>query len=370
MPQLPNSIEPNWTPGPKVAQWAKKHGFGDPVPATDSDFRAFSKAHGGAAPGLYLWGDSEHRIYIGIATQHVVKRMRSHVKEFLPVSNIQNFRYRPMAKTSAELREVERKLVHKAVEDSSNFVVMNREHAAVIVGDSVLDDVMSQADQAAWLEDPISTWRSSSSSQAVDRAAAAEKAWRKFEKRSDKADIVEAVALYARLCIPYAPQTVYDWWVITCPGWKNKDFERVCTVNMAFLELLWFVEDRKSGKLTVSVGTDKNFLPTLWSTVQLRMFPIGQQHQSGGSYEEVIQFASIADFKDALTRSGALRRGAARFALNRMRRGKVGGRYMSSHSPQLANAVLDRANELNVKPVEEKSLKTRLPKGWFKNFFR
>ncbi|KQS00739.1 hypothetical protein ASG12_07720 [Williamsia sp. Leaf354] len=345
-----------------MEKWAHHHGFGDALAATEQQLRAFSKQYGGSAPGLYLWEDSEHHIYVGISERHVATRLRSHIRDFRSVSNIQAFRYRKDTRGSRELRNLERELVHSAVEDRSNFVVMNREHAAVIFGDSEFDVVLAPAEQFAWLEDPIAEWDVFDGSRSSQQSEAAKKAWLKFAGRDDSGAIIDAVALYARLCIPHAAATEYEWWVVTCPGWKKGVYERVCTLSISFLEVLWFTEDLESGRVSVRVGTDFQFLPTLWSTAKLRMESLGKVHPSAGPFEEVISFDSVQDFVNALHKSAALRRGAARFALDRMRTGRV-GRYKESHSPQLATAALRSANDLEVSPVECKSIKTVLSGG-------
>ncbi|MBT0566085.1 hypothetical protein [Williamsia sp. CHRR-6] len=362
MPSLPNSLVPGWQSSPDVARWARKHKFSEPYSAGDRELREFSRDHSGAAPGLYLWEDENHRIYIGISEKHVATRIRAHIRNFRPVSNIQSFRYLPDTGTSTELRTRERELVHSAADDDAQFVVMNREHAAVVFGDSVFDAEVRPETQQAWLDDPVAEWTPFTQSRATEkRRAAAENAWVKFDGRDDSESIIDAVALYARLCVPSAAATEYEWWVVTCPGWKNAAFERVCTVSISFLEVLWFAQDRKTGRVSVQVGVDYRSLPAKGVVKSLKMRLRGKVHPSGGPFEEVVEFASVEDFRRALEESAALRRAAARFALDRMRTGRV-GRYRESHCPQLAAAVLNRANELKVQRVDDDTTQTRLPK--------
>ncbi|MGJ0119604.1 hypothetical protein ACQ7HM_10400 [Williamsia sp. MIQD14] len=359
MAQLPNSLVEGWKPSRAVDAWALEHGFSKHRPMSDQELREFTRENGGNAPGLYLWEDSEHHIYIGISERHVATRLRAHARNFREVSNIQSFRYLPNAGTSSELRHRERQLVHSAAESASNFIVMNREHAAMVVGESPLDVFATPDEQLAWLDDPPSSWTPFSESHAVKKTKAAEPAWVRFERRDDSQLIIDAVALYARLCVPFASRTEGTWWVVTCPGWKNPEWERVCTVSISYLEVLWFAENRQTGDVSVRVGTDFQFLPSLWGTVKLGMTPLGKLHRSGGPFEEVIEFESVDAFVDALQKSSPLRHGAARFALDRMRTGRV-GRYRDSHSPQLAAAALTRANGLKISQPAKHSRLTRI----------
>lgn len=116
-------------------------------------------------------------------------------------------------------------------------------------------------------------------------------------------------------------------------------------------------------QLQVFVGTDYQLLPSQRTLAKLRMSTLGIVHRSGGPFEEVIQFDSVADFVDALRDSAALRRAAGRFALERMRKGRLAGRYRASHSPQLARAALNRASRMDMPlPANETPL-TRLRGG-------
>ena len=69
----------------------------------------------------------------------------------------------------------------------------------------------------------------------------------------------------------------------------------------------------------------------------------GHVHKSSGPNAEYLIFKSPAAFVKAMKKSDKIRSAAARYALDRTRKGRVMGRYADAHNVLLAEAALERA---------------------------
>ena len=96
--------------------------------------------------GIYLLAFPQNRFYVGQAVE-VVRRFAQHRKSH---DEIIGFSFIPTPRTN--LDELERSLIHKA--DEIGLVILNTVHASNVVGDTDLDLVISQEEQAAWLSSP------------------------------------------------------------------------------------------------------------------------------------------------------------------------------------------------------------------------
>lgn len=69
----------------------------------------------------------------------------------------------------------------------------------------------------------------------------------------------------------------------------------------------------------------------------------GLVHAIGAPNEEGLEFTSVESFIEVMTTSPEVRQAVARFALDRMRKGRVAGRYRDAHNVLLADSALNRA---------------------------
>jgi hypothetical protein len=247
------------------------------------------------------------------------------------------------------LRDVERGLVHEAIHDG--FTVFNSEYSSTIYGDSTLDVLLPVSEQAAWFENPIAANRGRPyvrRDRQQPALAHSELKFRRFSQRPDAEMILDALSLYLTSCTPFPRLTESDYWGLSSPGWKNKGWTRVITLNMSFLEVLWMVEPRGGSGVSVNMGVDYQFLPPKKTEKVLRKFGaemLGSLHKSGGPFEEVLSFDSVRSFTRAMQDSQDIRTAAARFALDRMRRGYLSGRYRDSHDVLLTGEALGRMSK-------------------------
>ena len=109
------------------------------------------------------------------------------------------------------------------------------------------------------------------------------------------------------------------------------------------LEMLTFI-DAGFGRSIVSMSVDYQLLPS--PDTEKRMQELGavmggKLHPNGGANEEFLEWPTIKSYVAAMRRSPQLRKAAARFALDRMRKGPVNGQYRNAHNFLLAADVLD-----------------------------
>lgn len=312
---------------------------------TDSALRQLSSLHGRKPTGLYLWEGRDHEVYIGISNSSVTARLRQHVRDY-PVENIQSFRYRQHQGDRATLREVERELIYGALD--KGFTVVNREHSAVVYGTSVFDERMAVERQAEWFKNPVLVNGTAPAERVAVSSAATARARRTYEEFSAMAaadSVTDAIALYLRACVPLPFQTEREYWSLTClPSWSK---DRLATLNMGYLEMFYVHANAKKELVEIYIGTDYSVLPRRrdwWRLRKLGVRRMGPIHQAGLPNEEVVQFRSVEAFVEAMQASEQLRLAAARFALDRMRKGRVSGRYQDAHNALLAGAALERAS--------------------------
>ena len=344
MAELSNTLLNGWQPDADIDKWATKHSFGPPMPMSDSELRAFARNWRGKPKGLYLWESADHEVYVGISNASVTTRLRQHVKDY-DAANIQVFRYRANAGDRAKLRDLERELIHDAI--GQRFRVFNREHSAIIYGSSVFDEVIPVERQEEWFADPVGSNASAPKTRRVIPPVATTNSARSFDrfKRLPEAqEITKALGLYLGACTPFPFETEAQFWSLTClPGYAK---QRIATLNMAYLEMLFLWRNERNGRIEVHLGVDSQYLPPRRHWLRLRRQGVrrtGQVHGSGGPNEAGLVFKSLDSFTEVMTTSDEIRLGAARFALDRMRKGRVSGRYSSAHNVLLAEEALARS---------------------------
>lgn len=348
MPPTPNRLLSGWKSASDVDEWARAHEFGEPIELTDRNLRALSRAHSGHPVGLYLWEGAEHEIYLGISADSVVKRLRRHLIDY-DFANIQNFRYRHHAGTSRELRDIERQCIWEAIW-TQRLVVFNTEHASSVLHNTDFDRLVTEDEQLVWFEDPATANLASDHAYRTpdpSELARSTKNYPRFMRMPDADRIISAVSLYLRAAVPFPFQTQVQYWSVSClPALGLTDgYKRLVTLSMGILEMLW-INQAPSGAVDVRMGTDYRFLPPGDTEAVLRRLGVemaGILHDRGGANEEVLIFPSTETFVHALQTSAPIRIAAARFALDRMRMGKV-TRHKESHNYLLAEEALSRAD--------------------------
>ena len=352
MTSFNNSLIPGWVPEPSVAAWAEQQYFGPATPMTDKALRDLAKKHGGKPVGLYMWEGEGHEVYIGISSTSVVTRLRQHVNDF-EHANIQSFRYMPESADTGTLRAAERELIYDLCR--KGFTCFNREHSAVIYGTSVLDELVSVEEQTTWFNSPaeanLADLRDGGDDQPVlGGQSAVVRSEARFGKLSSHAEyeaIVEATATYLRGCVLFPRRTQGQFWSLSClPNLKlSGGAKRLLTLNMGMLEV-FYINEMPGGRLVLGVGTDSTLLPsrmTWWALKRRGASMAGPVHKSSGPNAEFLIFNSPATFVKAMNKSDKIRSAAARYALDRTRRGRVSGRYADAHNVLLAEAALERA---------------------------
>ncbi|WP_407334671.1 GIY-YIG nuclease family protein [Dietzia kunjamensis] len=351
MATLSNSLIPDWVPDPSVAAWADQQGFGPATPMSDKSLRALAKTRSGKPAGLYLWEGEAHEMYVGISSTSVVSRLRQHVKNY-DEANIQSFRYMPETANTETLRAAERELIYDL--SRNGFTCFNREHSAVIYGTSVLDELVSVEEQKAWFNSPaeanLADLRAGAEQAILGGKSAEVRSRARFEKLSSHPEfesILEAIATYLRGCVLFPRRTQGQFWSLSClPSLRmGGGVKRLVTLNIGMLEV-FFVNELPGGRLEVGVATDTTVLPArmTWLALKHRGASMaGPLHKSSAPNAEYLFFKSPTAFVKAMRKSDKIRSAAARYSLDRTRRGRVSGRYADAHNGLLAGAAIDRA---------------------------
>lgn len=360
MASLNNSLIPNWVPDPAVATWADQQGFGPATQMSDKSLRALAKRRSGKPAGLYMWEGEANEVYVGISSTSVVSRLRQHVKDY-DHANIQSFRYMPESANTATLRAAERELIYDLCRNG--FTCFNREHSAVIYGTSVLDELVSVEEQKAWFNSPaeanLADLRSGEADRSVLGGKSAEvRSKVRFEELSSHPEfesILEALATYLHGCVLFPRRTQGQFWSLSClPSLRmGGGVKRLVTLNMGMLEV-FYLNELPGGRLELGVATDSTVLParmTWWALKHRGASMAGPVHKSSGPNAEYLIFKSPTAFVKAMKKSDKIRSAAARYSLDRTRRGRVSGRYADAHNGLLAGAAIDRAAGIGLPTV-------------------
>lgn len=319
---------------PTIAIWAERNKFGKVNPYSDPELKAIAPR----TCGLYLLEFQDGQFYIGISVD-VRARLRQHRVNH---DDIATFRVRVLDTSSIELRRVERSLVHSA--ETAGFVLRNREHAAVIVGASSLDAIITPAEQVSWFEDPTLVNRADGSlsvEYAESQLAAHAGSYKRLQVHPRYAEVVRALGAYLDACVPFPARSEGTFWTVSCFPGSSKTL--LLRVSMGMLETFYIWENGKTGDLEVRIFVDGSHLPRPRALSRLKLWhklskstELGPQgHKSGGAFERTVFVRDVEFLEDALNIPGVAR-SAASHALSVMRKRQSG--YKPSHCPQLASA--------------------------------
>jgi hypothetical protein len=299
-------------------------------------FNEFRRVNPDTRRGLYLIECENHEIYIGVA-EDALTRVRQHAVKH-PDAKV--FRFRPHPETSTERRKVERDLVQSA--QRAGFIVRNREHASGVIGASVLNELVTEAEQKQWLDDPVGVNAADVSSLIEldpSQLAAHQNEFAQFLDHPRSDEIIDALHYYAATCIPYPKRTEATFWTVSCLPTSKV---RLC-VSMAMLETFYIAVGNKPRDVYARMFVDVRHLPPGrlgWVRQRQnlrRVYLDNSRHRSGGAFEQTLHIPDIADVRSAL-KSSQICMAAAHFNLDLMRRRQSG--YKNSHCRQLAEAAL------------------------------
>lgn len=317
-----------------VEAWAERNGYGPARPYVAGELKSIAPR----ASGLYLLEFVDGQAYIGISVD-IQARLRQHG---LNHADISTFRIRLFDGPSTKLRETERSLVHSA--EKAGLTLRNREHAAVIVGSSSLDHVVSPAEQVDWLKDPSASNRSDGTvgvTYSDSQLAAHDASYARLQQHKRYPEIVRALGAYLDACVPFPARTEGTFWTVSCYPGSSKSL--LLRVSMGMLETFYVLEDPRSGLLEVTMFVDGRYLPApkllsrwkLWRKLSkhVQVWPAG--HKSAGAFERTAVVDDVSNIEQALRIPGVAS-AAASHALAVMRKRQSG--YKTSHCPQLASA--------------------------------
>lgn len=287
--------------------------------------------------GIYLLEFPRHKFYIGQAVD-VVRRFAQHRKSY---DEITGFSFVPTRRSN--LNELERDLIHKA--EGLSLALLNTVHASNVIGDTDLDLVLSQDEQAAWLTSPSQFNGNHVASPIVLPHAQLERfsgQYHRFLEHPLFKSASQALRTYLAHCIPFPRQTEYSFWIVSCLPATNKDtWPRLLCVSAGVMEMLvighhkdapaqmWGFVNVASDILSSSFADDREILDAFPSVQIFR-----RQYRDAGQHQVTLH-ADNEDAMTALLENDAIRKAAATLALRVMR--KRGTIYAKFHCKQLAD---------------------------------
>ncbi len=317
-----------------IEKWSGRNGYGPARPYDAHELKSIAPR----STGLYLLEFGNDQAYIGISVD-IQARLRQHG---LTHADICAFRVRVHHASTAELREIERILLHSA--EKAGLTLRNREHAAVIVGASSFDHAVSITEQNNWIKDPSALNRTDGVigvKYSESQLAAHTASYERLRQHPRYLEVVRALGAYLDACVPFPVRTEATFWTVSCyPGSSRSLLLRV---SMGMLETFYIFENPQSGLLEVTIFVDGRHLPApkllsrwkLWRKLSHHVQVWPRAHKSAGAFEQTVVVDDVSNLKEALQISGVAS-AAASHALAVMRRRQSG--YKSSHCPQLASA--------------------------------
>lgn len=319
---------------PSTGHWAERNGYGAATAYSERELKSIAPR----LAGLYLLEFGNGQAYIGISID-IKSRLKQHSATH---ADIEAFRIRPLDTSSIELRRVERALVHSA--EAAGITLRNREHAAVIFGETGLDSIVTPAEQKLWLDDPSSVNRTDDGvgvTYTASQLAAHERSFAKLEDHPRYSEILAALGAYLDACVPFPVRTEGTFWTVSCYPGSSKTL--ILRVSMGMLETFYIWSNPDSGDLEVRFFVDGRCLPAPKLISRLKIWrklskhgkagPIA--HKSAGAFERTVLVEDIAHLEEVLSVPGVAQ-SAAHHALAVMRKRQSG--YKISHCPQLATA--------------------------------
>jgi hypothetical protein len=290
--------------------------------------------------GIYLLGFTDGTFYIGQALD-VCRRFADHCRD---VGHICFIAFLP--RTPDVLNDFERDTIYRA--EQAGLPITNRVHVSAILGQTDLDDVVSETEQKLWLErwpKPLSCGKTcvalpSDSPQRIRT----DHAWQRLHQRSDWTIIRTCLSRYISSCVPYPAQTQYTFWSLSClPATGKGRWPRCAVVNAGLMELLVLGKMQQGSGTWAFVNVAASKLEEKYGSIALalRAFPGVEARQtsyrSAGSDHIQLHADSIMVMNNLL-RSPAVCDAAGLLMIRQMRsRATIFSRF---HCPSLADAVL------------------------------
>ncbi len=289
--------------------------------------------------GIYLLEFPGERFYIGQAVD-VARRFVQHRKNY---DDISGFSFIPIQR--GFLDQVERDLIQKA--ELLGLVILNTVHASNVIGETDLDLVLSQEEQAEWLLSPVCFNASDSASPISLPGAQLErfsKQFRQFKKTPLYIPASELLTTYVHHCIPAPKRTEYSFWVVSClPTTNRNTWPRLLCVSAGVMELLvvgfhkddpsalWGFVTVSSDVLSDTFKTDKS-LTDFFPSVEI----IRRQYRDAGQHQVTLWAGDEQSFA-AIFRHGSIQQAAASLTLRVMRkRATIYSKFHCKHAADYA----------------------------------
>lgn len=334
-----------------ITRWATEHEFSEPLLPQPATVAAFLADHTSGTAGYYVLEFADGQCYIGESVD-IASRLAQHRNRFRDITMI---RVRPEIDAAVQtsrldhkrlLRLRERQLIHHA--QRSNLLARNVNEMATLIGDSRhLDDIISDAQQRLWLDDPDTVNRADSTTQRIDHSQflGAADNFRRFTSIPQSTHVLELIAQYLTRCVPYPLQTEYQSWSASCLPTTRSIPRRLSCVSIAMTETFVVNMDYASGTIGGFIQVNDAELFSAGATGELaflRRHPHATlhaaQYEESGPGQSTIFAHSLAQLHRLLD-DVAVTRAAATTALNIMRKGP--SMHRRSHCPQLVAAAFE-----------------------------
>ncbi|MBN8509805.1 MAG: GIY-YIG nuclease family protein [Burkholderiales bacterium] len=324
---------------------AKATSLGFPEPVETSGLRSVAHLFGAGKPrcGIYFLALPDSRSYIGQAVD-VVRRFSQHVRAH---GVIEAFSFLHVAR--GRLDVVEREFIYKA--ETAGLILVNVDHVADVVGESDLNDLLTDEQLQSWSASPYEENLNDLESKPIKLSSSQHSRYERNVKQFCRHPLAKVAALelflYLDSCIPYPRLTEYTFWSVSCmPSTNKTTWPRLLCVSAGVMELFcigthkdpsfsfatWGFINVASDVLLGAYGTKEKFLDA-YPQVELRAASYRDAGQQASSLFAQSQLDMLAMLEDP-----AVTRAAAVLAMRIMR--KRSTIYFKFHCPQLVDLAL------------------------------
>lgn len=287
-------------------------------------------------PGIYVLEFADGSEYVG-QSLHPISRLASHRRWW---DDIVAVRFTPVARE--DLDRAEQEIITGRRNDG--VLLRNRTLMSQPLGESALDSIVSQEEQAAWI------FADFADADVVVAPARIELAQARVLADPDRlptpmrthphlGEALNSLATYVYNVIPFPHETEGRGWVLS--AWpstsRTRTHRRLCTLSNQNVELLFLFEDRsETGKWAQVMVL--NVAPTLPDTHELAQLFDDNAYRTAGPVKSAY-LSGWHDIEDVLSNPDVLL-AARELALGQLRKGRA--MFSRFHSQALADEVFAR----------------------------
>lgn len=290
-------------------------------------------------PGVYVLEFADGSEYVGQSV-HPISRLATHRRRYKDIVAV-----RFTSVDRADLDRVEQEIITGL--RNEGVLLRNRTLMSQPLGNSALDAIVSQEEQAAWISADFQDADVVVAPERIELARARiladpDRLPTPMRMHPQLMEALKSIATYLYSVIPFPHETEGRGWVLS--AWpstnRTRNHRRLCTLSIQNVELLFLFEDRSENGAWEQVMV-LNVAPTLPDTSELgNLFDDGAYRTAGPV--KTAYLAGWHDLDDVLSDPDVLL-AARELALGQLRKGRA--MFSRFHSQALADEVFACAAE-------------------------